>query len=398
MKHNRKAIFAWFLFGLITAIVVVTFLLKLASRANGVNLLGLLTDASWGLIPETFALVGALIISRQPRNVIGLLLMLPAVTLAIPVDSFLAQFATAPPTPAPLILWAAWLQNWGWLLLILPILFILLLFPTGQPPTPRWRWLIYLGVGIGVVFVLLVTFAQELGPVDADWTIRNPIGFISQAWIETYFIGPWLFSLPLLTILCAASLFVRFRRARSAEREQIKWLFYAAALFAVVYVPSFLTESYLDEALWWNVLFTLGILTVPIAIGIAILRYRLYEIDIIIRRTLQYALLTGLLGLVYFGSVVVLQSLVEKLSGQQSPIVIVISTLAIATLFSPLRMRVQTFIDRHFFRGKYDAEQTLANFAAVARDEVDVDKLTAALLGVVEQTVQPEQVSLWLRK
>jgi hypothetical protein len=145
-----------------------------------------------------------------------------------------------------------------------------------------------------------------------------------------------------------------------------------------------------------QLLFMISILLVPLAVTIAVLRYRLYDIDLIIRRTLQYALLTGLLALFYFGSVVVLQSLAEDLTGEQSPLVIVLSTLAIAALFSPLRVRIQDFIDRRFYRNKYDAEKALAQFADAARDEVDVDQLTAALVNVVEETVQPEKVSLWI--
>jgi len=140
----------------------------------------------------------------------------------------------------------------------------------------------------------------------------------------------------------------------------------------------------------------LSTIALPVTMAIAIQRYRLWDIDLIIRRTLQYAVLTGLLVLIYISSVVLLQGLVENLTGQQSPIVIVISTLVIAALFNPLRLRVQDFIDRRFFRKKYDAEQTLALFATVARDEVDMELLTTALLGVVEKTMQPEMVNLWL--
>ena len=202
----------------------------------------------------------------------------------------------------------------------------------------------------------------------------------------------------MLTLASAAALFVRFRRTKGVEREQIKWLFFASGLFAAVYVPSFFTGSYTTANNIWDILFTFGIMAIPIAIAIAILRYRLYDIDIIIRRTIQYAILTGLLALVYFGSVILLQSLVENLTGTQSPIVIVVSTLAIAALFTPLRSRVQDFIDRRFYRAKYNAAQTLEQFAATARDEVDMEKLTTALLGVVDETMQPEMASLWLKE
>ncbi len=397
-KDKRNALFAWLFFGLVLVGVLLTFVLQASLPDGNGNGYDLAANSAWGLVPILFAFVGALIIARQPRNVIGLLLMLPAITFAIPSDTYLAGFIAHPTTPSIFFWLVLWFNNWGWVLLVFPILFILVLFPTGRPSSPRWRGLIYVGIGMMLTMVFLATFGEELGPTDESWVILNPIGFVSTDWVNNYLLPVWFVLLPALTLACAAALFVRFRRARGVEREQIKWLFFASALFAVVYIPTFFTESYTTANNIWDILFVLGILAIPIAIAIAILRYNLYDIDIIIRRTLQYALLTGLLALVYFGSVVVLQTLVENLTGAQSPIVIVISTLTIAALFNPLRLRVQDFIDRRFFRAKYDASQTLEQFAATARDEVDMDELTTALLGVVEDTMQPETVSLWIKK
>jgi hypothetical protein len=201
----------------------------------------------------------------------------------------------------------------------------------------------------------------------------------------------------------------RYRNyATSLQKQQTKW-FVAVLVFIVIvillpsiilYTPATGTVSP-KTSLLFDIFVSIGNLAfifLPIAIAIAILRYRLWDIDIIIRRTLQYTILTGLLAMIYFGGVVLLQGILSPLTGEaESPIVTVITTLGIAALFTPLRRRVQAFIDRRFFRKKYDAEQTLANFALIARDEVDMDKLTTALLGVVEETMQPERASLWLR-
>jgi hypothetical protein len=248
-------------------------------------------------------------------------------------------------------------------------------------------------------FLLFSPFMDPITPTNGQWSLPNPIGFIPEAVAEGPFMIVW--GAGLITLLSASvvSLFVRYRRAGSPERQQILWLLYAGALFVVVYSTSFyfLSESGSQFEGLHNLLLLLSILAIPVAIAIAILRYRLYDIDLIIRRTLQYTVLTGMLVTVYFGSVVLLQSLVENLTGEQSPFVIVISTLGIAALFNPLRHRIQEFIDRRFHRKKYNAEQTLARFAEVARDEVDMDKLTIVLLGVVEESMQPESLSVWLR-
>jgi len=400
MKENRNALIAWIIFGLIVGFNIAAIISFTLKRPPGET--PLLFTILFPLVPILFALVGVLIISHQPRNVIGLVMMLPGLSMTFVTDAYLAPYISGllppPESPSPLFLIILWYSNWNWFLLIQPIMFIMLLFPTGRPLAPRWKSLVYMGLGIAAFFVLMITFAKELAPGSDNtlWQVANPIGFLKVEWIDTA-VGPFLILFPLWIILCAISLFVRFRRARAVEREQIKWLFYAGAVFVVFYAPSFIGDTYNQAENLWNLLLPIGMSTFPIAIAIAILRHRLYDIDIIIRRTLQYTLLTGLLVLVYFGSVILLQTLVEILTGGQSPLVIVLSTLAIAALFNPLRRRVQDFIDRRFFRKKYNAEQTLANFAVIARDEVDMDKLTTALLGVVEKTMQPQKVSLWLK-
>lgn len=399
MQDKRNALIAWIFFGLITASVMVAVIFDYSTRPVGDHFA--LSEIMIPFVPVTFAFVGALIISRQPRNVIGLLMMLPGLSLFLLVDVFLRPYLTGilppPEPPTDIFLLILWFSNWNWLLLLFPLMFIMVLFPTGQPLTPRWGRLVYFGLGLMVFFVLMLTFAEYLAPGSGgvDWRFDNPIGILKQEWLDILVI-PILISTPIWIILCVVSLLVRFRRAGGVEREQIKWLFYAAAIFALTYVPAFILTDFNAPENLWNVLWVFGMLSIPVAIAIAILRYRLYDIDIIIRRTLQYALLTALLALVYFGGVVLLQSLFESLTGEQSAIAIVVSTLVIAALFAPLRRRIQKSIDKRFYRRRYDAEETLASFASTARDEVDLDELTTALVRVVDETMQPEMVSLWL--
>jgi hypothetical protein len=401
MKGKRITVIAWVFFGLIAISVTVSVIYIFTSRPIREH--PALPELLFPLVPVAFAFVGALIISRQSQNVIGKLMMLPGLSFFFLVDVYLQPFISGaiplPQSPSPLFLLIVWYSNWNWLVLVFPIVFIILLFPTGQPPIPRWRWLIYFGLALFLAFVMIGIFVQQMSPgaTELEW-IQNPIGFIPNEWLNTYIVGPWLMAFPLWVLLCAVSLLVRFRSTKGIEREQIKWLFYAGGLFAAIYVPTFIGDTYSQTENIWNILLAIGMLAIPAAIAIAILRYRLYDIDIIIRRTLQYALLTGLLVLFYFGSVVLLQTLVENLTGEQSPLVIVLSTLAIAALFNPLRLRVQDFIDQRFYRKKYDDQQTLAQFAAAAWDEVDMDKITATMLRVIEETIQPEQVSLQLKK
>ena len=354
------------------------------------------------LIAPIFALLAALIISNQPRNIIGWLLMIPAIGSAVldPVSLWVSSIETAPVSLDPVLFLALWSESWSWLLFIFPIFHLLQVFPTGRVLTPRWRWLAYVEVGMIVVFVALVTFSTEIGPSadEVTWTVPNPIGFIPATFWETSsFSTVWTLGLLVLVIGGASSTVVRFRRAQATERQQLKWLLYALVLFAAVYA---LTAVSADQSFNANfildLLFLLSIALIPVAMTLAVLRYRLFDIDLFIRKTLVYGLLTGLLTAVYFGSVVVLQS-VFRGEGSNS-LTVAASTLLITASFAPLRRRIQTLIDRRLFRSKYNAQVVIERFGGAAQSQANLETLSADLMAVVEETIQPRSGVLWIRE
>ena len=247
----------------------------------------------------------------------------------------------------------------------------------------------------------MVPFALAPGPLFESEalglpSVANPFGVEAVAELS----GPvGAFSLPLAVftgLTPFAALFVRYRRAREKGRRQIKWVAYAVALLTAAITAVSIWPP-LEGTLAGLVLFLVGFLSIPAAIGIAILRHRLYDIDLVINRTLVYGALTATIVLMYLGGVVVLQGLFRALAGQESSLAVVASTLAIAALFNPLRRRIQGFIDRRFYRRKYDAERVLAGFFTILREETDLDRLGSDLVTAVSETVQPEHTSLWLR-
>jgi hypothetical protein len=394
---------AWSLYGLITCLSIIWSGVGLLSQDGSRNALHLAGEALISLAaPVVFAIVAALIVSRQPRNTIGWLLMVPVglYVVAGPIGSYIERLAPSSPAPTVPLLLMLWFNNWNWLLLIFPLLYIPLLFPNGRPPTPRWRWVGVAAIVWATLFVLMATLAQKISAgTTPDLVFDNPIGVLREDTVERL-VGVWIAGLLALVVACAVALFVRYRRANDTEREQIKWLLYASAVFLVVYVGGFVSGSGGTASLGgyiWGVFFGLSVITLPAAIGIAILRYRLYDIDVVINRTLVYGALTAMLVGVYFGGIVLLQRVFVVLTGQKSTLAVVASTLVIAALFYPLRRRVQAFVDRRFYRGKYDARKTLEAFSIKLRDETDLDALSDDLVGVVRETMQPAHVSLWLR-
>ena len=356
-----------------------------------------LLDESLGIdaaLALAFPTVGAIIASRRPGNAVGWIFC--AIGLCGGASIFFAQYGiyalVTNPGSLPAGAIATWIATWVWLPSVtLTITFLLLIFPHGRLLSPRWRPVAWLAASVTIAgTVLLAIVPWDL--LDPGVPAQNPVGVESLGYLG---IAPpipiILIGIP-TTLLSVASLVLRFRRSRGEERQQLKWFVYAGVLIVgALFVPL------LVPGVAASLLQLLVMPLLPVAVGVAITRYRLYEIDLLINRTLVYGALTALLVVVYVGSVVSLQGALRALTGQESQLAVVASTLAVAAIFNPLRRRIQSFIDRRFYRSKYDAARTLEAFSAKLRDETDLDALNDDLVGVVRETMQPAHVSLWLR-
>ena len=349
------------------------------------------------LLAIGFAPVGAVIVPRiSSKNPIGWLFCVIGLLWA--VMHFSAQYAIytllAVPGSLPASKAAAWMMCWVWVPACGLIVFLLLLFPDGRLPNRRWRWFAWFSLLLTVVGVI----SQALAPGSVYYLrgIHNPLGVEGLPNVGEQ-VQTVMFT---LIFVSAGSLFVRWLRASGVERQQLKWFTYSSTLAISGVILTF-TISDAIGALWLEwvgyVVLVVGFIGIPISMGIAILRYRLYNIDFLINRTIVYGLLTAILVALYFCGIVVLQRFFVLLTGQQSTLAVVASTLLIAALFTPLRRRIQSFIDRRFYRSKYDARKTLEAFSAHMRDETDLNALSDDLVGVVRETMQPAHVSLWLR-
>jgi hypothetical protein len=395
MTHRTAAWIAWALWALSIALTVLSlWLLVLSLSHPGVHIFIHWIEAT--VLAIGFSTVGAVVTPRHSQNPMGWIFC--AVGLLYAAVHFVAEYAIytllAAPGSLPAGEAAAWVFSWLFVPQIGLSGLLILLFPDGRVQSIRWRWFAWL-----IVFATpasMVMAALSPGEIVGLDPIHNPLG------IEDL---PNLYELVqalMLTLLlvAATSLLVRLRRARGVEQQQIKWFAYAVVVASsgsilTYVVPVAIGAPWLELVSY--VPFVVGVVSVPISMGIAILRYRLYDIDLLINRTLVYGALTAMLVGVYVGSIVVLQGLVRVFTGQESQLAIVASTLAVAALFNPLRRRIQSFIDRRFYRSKYDAAKTLAAFSAKLRDETDLDALSDDLVGVVKETMQPAHVSLWLR-
>jgi hypothetical protein len=358
------------------------------------------TDAANNIVNAvlfvTLAGAGALIASRRPASKIGWILCLAPIALSWTtfVESVYVYTRYANPGALPFSDNLIWAANWMWSLGFVPLLtWLLLLFPDGRLLSSRWRpvsWLAAIALG-----ALVLGYALSPGPLEDYSTVQNPLGIGNAA-------GDVLKALrsaglPLLVItavLSTASLVVRFRRSRGEQREQLKWVAAAGGVAIAGWIIGAGLDSLFSSG---GIIVSLSITGFPVAVGIAVLKYRLYDIDVVINRTLVYGSLTATLATFYVGSVLLLERLLAPIT-RQSDLAIAASTLAAAAFFRPLRSRIQQAVDRRFFRHKYDAQRILEAFGASLRREFDIDALRRELTRVIGRTMNPAHVSLWLRE
>jgi hypothetical protein len=418
MSTRAASWLAWSLAALSVAMFVagIAFYVLARSAQSPSNWLtvGTVSDILVFVLFLAFPTVGALIASRRPHNPIGWICLADGfLWMFLSMTDSYSVYGVAKPGSVPFPVAIGTLGNqWLWVPTVgLLGIYLLLLFPDGRLPSRRWRPLAWLS---GAVIVLLsVTEGLAPGPLENQGGVRNPFGLEEYPWLAdaALVILPVL---PLCILASAVSLVLRYRRSGGEVRQQIKWIAFVASFAGLVYlsamvIPFIIAPEMLGgegrlppPPLWFELLFSvavLGFAGVPVAIGFAVLKYRLYDIDVIVNRTLVYGSLTATLVAIYFGGVATTQTIFRALTGQeeQPQLAVVVSTLVIAALFNPLRHRIQSFIDRRFYRRKYDSAKTLEAFSARLREEPDLDALSDDLVGVVRETMQPAHVSLWLR-
>ena len=397
MGHHTVAWLAWTLWALSMALTSLSLLLlQLNSSHSEVPVYSFWAENV--LFSVGYSTVGALIVPRMPsENPIGWLFC--AIGLLWAVIHFIGEYAIytllAAPGSLPAGEVASWVYSWLWVPGLGLVGFLGLLFPNGRLPSARWRWFARISAFLTFVGAVLAAFSP--GPIILGLSaIRNPLGI--EGVPNAYKLVQAL--MLILLAVSVVSLLMRRLYARGVERQQTKWFTYTSAVAASGAILDYIISEPL-ELVWlgWlgHALVLVGLAGIPIAMGIAITRYRLYEIDTLINRTLVYGLLTATLVALYFAAIVVLQRVFVVLTGEQSTLAVVASTLLIAALFNPLRRSIQGFIDRRFYRTKYDTRNTLEAFSAKLRDETDLDALSNDLVRVVRETMQPAHVSLLLR-
>jgi MFS family permease len=396
VSRRTAARLGWSLFGLSVLLLGVAFLLSLR-RPPYSDLLATTGELLLGLvIVLSFGWFGALIVARQPRQPIGWILCALAGTIALTffANEYAIYGLITDPGAVPGAAAVAWFATWAFAIPLGLLAALLLLFPTGRPPSPRWRWWLWVA---GVGNLLFILSHLSYWPLRGAGLLRLDISDPAGLPGVLYTIGAT--AGPVAVVAAGVSVLVRFRRAQGAERQQIKWLLYVV-LTAILGYPLLavaMTALGYSSELAGDVLVSVLVAPIPLAMGLAILRFRLYDIDRLINRTLVYGLLTATLGLAYAGAVLIFGQAFGGVTQDPPSWAVAGATLAVAALFQPARRRIQAVVDRRFNRRKYNAAKTIEAFSARLRDEIDLDTLSAELLAVAHQTMQPTMAALWLR-
>jgi hypothetical protein len=380
-------------------------LLDLAGGVGRVTAATLVETATFALVIGTFPVSGLLVLRRQPRNSVGWLLLSVGDIWAVGslADAYATYGLTIEPGSLPLASAGAAVSNAIWApALGVMSTFLLLRFPDGRLPGPRWRPLARLSAAVLVSLTsLLLVSPDELveGPLAGE---PNPLGVDALRPVADLVLAGLILGLTLCSLVCAWSLVVRFRRSRGLERQQLKWMTAAGSVVALAFFTNLLVSepsSRGTEPDWLLVLDNLAFATwalLPAAIATAVLRHGLYDIDVVVNRALVYGSLTAALVATYLGSVLLLQLVLSPLT-ERSDLAVAASTLAVAGLFGPARRRIQDAVDRRFYRHRYDAARTVADFSARLRRQIDVDAIGTDLVRVAGDAVRPTRAGLWLR-
>ncbi len=390
-RHRGTSVLAWSLLALWAAIAVVTAVVGRGQPSN--------RDYYFPLMLAGYAVAGTLVARRHPQNAVGWLLL----GVALTASAMVAGDTYVIPQSHPGYVGVAWVAGWLFnLWFALVVAFLPLVFPTGRLLSPRWRVVLWFETATLVAGILLVGLRP--GELAVTGTVENPWGLHGTAGAVLETLQPWVLAASVLGVLLSClSLVLRFRRSRGAERQQLKWFSFAGLLVvgglalsgAAAMVPGRWSDALNDFG--WGVFLFSAILGIPLAMGIAILRHRLYDIDVVINRTLVYVTLTAALASAYVGSILLLRLVLSPVAGT-SDLAVAGSTLMVAALFRPARSGIQAVVDRRFYRRRYDAASTMEEFSARLRDELDLDAVGTDLCTIADASVQPAHVSLWLRE
>jgi len=399
MENKRARIIAWGLAAIVILSSVTSVVFWVTRSSGHPTFYDWVEALGWGLaLPLIFSVLAALIISRQPGNRVGWLMMVVALAINNPVTYWVQQAQTPPETMTAGLWLLVWINTWSWVPVIFPIFLIPLYFPTGQVPSPRWRWVFKLVISLGILFLIMAAFTREIGQ-ELGWAIQNPIGFIPSEFLEGPFFVLWGGLLIASITACVVSLFQRYRQAGSGERQQIKWLLLAGAGFVLVYgltfiftdVSSWVTNGWVDLAL------VLSILGMPVAITVAIFRYRLWDLDVVINRALIYGPLTTVMAGIFAMVIALTSELTKEALGDQSKALgAAISAVIVAVVFQPLRDRIEAFVDKHFYPQKLDLASGLVEAAPEYWSFLKQKTLTRLTLEHVRRALGTEHVGFYL--